>query len=636
MQVVQFLGYLGRRYTPPQGTLIVCLTHMESTLPWVRSQLKYVPTMALCPGRDSLLPLDRLVAYMVVGTPRRLQSSLAQLQSASQTSRWQSDVILVALDDPDDEDGPETMSETMVRDLMGITWSKSWLQTSVVVVTREFGTLYALAPFSNTSTVCGCETPSAVRVAAVRLSDPSSFAALPVRLYGERGVIPRDLGGCIIRATVIVSYRDRCGYTAANELPLESKLVRGIMMSVGQYRNVKVEWRYISDQRIIDYGNGSFSSPLALLATGDTDVVLGTMAMTATRMKYLRATVSFLQSSMRVTARCPVWSWRRPQHPHIWNVVSRNVWRSLPRLSLGSYGFCMVLATACTVALRLAIARVLGPEPSTPWWWLSVLDAEWLDHISKACEVFMQPDRRLYPNALSARVLTGAWLILLLNSNVALKGLLLTESAVQRPVPYPQTMEELLAATPNLTVFSPTESLRYTVSTTGVPLEQVVACESEQDVRQCEDRFASSTSTAAVTASQPTRLKCLRGCRFTLPTVLTRANYVSYVRRTYPLVELLDEAILRLNNGGIIEWAVQQEVALRRYKSARSQSRHRRQRRSGAISWDSFLVLLVGQALASLVFLVEAVALPLAHRLCSRTRRCSRTPPAKAAKAAAT
>ncbi|XP_034238288.1 uncharacterized protein LOC117643471 [Thrips palmi] len=605
---VRFLGFLATRYLPADGTLILCRAGEAARLPWVLGALHSLPVMALCPGADNQLPAGRLVAFMVVGTPQYLPQLMAQLSPAADSSRWYSEMMIIVRPDEDADDA-DTL-EPLVQDLMAITWSRSWGQTSVTVVRGEVGTLYAMVPFTNASAVCGSEAPVVAPLASVRITDPAALATLPHKIYAGE-LVPRDLGGCVVRATVIVSYRDRCGYTAANELPFESRLVVAIMESVAQYRNVKVNWTYVTDQKIVNYGNGTFSDPLRRL-NGQTDVVLGVMAMSPSRMQSFRATVSFLQTPIVVTARCPNPTPGRPRHL---SKMFRNIWVR------GVWGCLLVIGVAVTVVLRVVIARVSRVVPRTPRWWCSVVSAALLDHMAKMCEV-VTPAWRMCPAVTSARVLTGTWLLVLLNINVAMKGLLLTEGTVTKPLVMPQTVPELLAAMPNVTVFTTTESLRASVNASGVPLERVVACESEQDVRRCEDRFAREPASAVASSPEPSRLKCLRGCRYSLPTVLVQANYVTYVRKTYVLVDVLDETILRLQNGGLIERLVQLEITKRRSKAKRSQLRQRRQdrtRRRSSFSVDHMIILLAGLAVATLAFLGETATHRLHAIMCPST-----------------
>lgn len=129
---------------------------------------------------------------------------------------------------------------------------------------------------------------------------------------------------------------------------------------------------------------------------------------------------------------------------------------------------------------------------------------------------------QLCPNVWSARLLTGTWLMDVLNKNVAVKGLLFTDSSFARTA-YPQTMRDLLAAVPNLTVAIESDLQRATLVETGVPPEQTMLCETLQEARQCEDRFARDASFAVI--SHPLgRIKCLRACRYPLSTQLLQAR----------------------------------------------------------------------------------------------------------------
>lgn len=115
----------------------------------------------------------------------------------------------------------------------------------------------------------------------------------------------------------------------------------------------------------------------------------------------------------------------------------------------------LLCAGLATVVVHVLIWRALG-GPATTRSLTRVAGAALLDLWSMVCEVVVPPGR-LAGGAAAARVLAGAWLVFLLSINVALKSLLLTESAFPKATPYPQTMVDLLAAVPDLIVGVPSK-----------------------------------------------------------------------------------------------------------------------------------------------------------------------------------
>lgn len=129
--------------------------------------------------------------------------------------------------------------------------------------------------------------------------------------------------------------------------------------------------------------------------------------------------------------------------------------------------------------------------------------------------------------------------------------------------------------------------------------------------RRCEDRFATDSSFAVVT-NQLSRMKCLRGCHYPLATLVKQASYVMYVRRADVLLELMDEAILRLQNGNVIETELLFETRKGRHNNAhKEKKRHGRPGGSHGLfeSWvmDPLCLHLVGLLVAGLAFSAEIV-----------------------------
>lgn len=431
-----------------------------------------VPVMAWCPGSGSQFPSVSVAGVVVVVALGSLLETMRTVHPASDYRSWETNILVVVRAS---EVAEGASLEPSVRKIMTILWSRSWGKASVLVAGHELATLYKMAPIPTGSGLCGSEEPSVVAVASVRL-DRLSSAALPAMLYEEGYVLPRNLHGCVMRATLVVGYPDRCA--DEGDLPVESKVTQSVMTAMARYRNVTVEWRYVPDVKSFDFPNGTFFGPLSGLATGDTDVVVGPFGLTPTRMKYLQPTLPFLQMPIHIVTRCPETdaAW-----PHVWDVLLRNMWGAGMRLLT----FLTAVAACATVALRVAVARVAaaGAVSHGPGWALSVASSAVLDLWAKTCEV-AAPAWPLCPRMLTARVLTGTWLLYLLTMNVAVKSLLLTESSLLTSLPLPPTVNELLVAVPNLTIAIENDFIRINLAEADVPLEQVVTCETQQEAQR--------------------------------------------------------------------------------------------------------------------------------------------------------
>ncbi|KAJ1520743.1 hypothetical protein ONE63_003838 [Megalurothrips usitatus] len=578
-----------------------------------------LPAVAVCPGRAAW-PVGRDDdAYVLAGSDVYVEEQVTGMAPADISGLARAKLLVLLLH-------PRRRGRDALGSLIGLLRSRTW--NRVVVGALEAGSdalsLYAARYLLN-GEACGAADLAAepLGVVDVRGSGAVIRAALPVSPYVDL-LLPRDFGGCTVRANLYVGTPDdRCG-GAPGMLPLETRVVRDIFLEAGRQRHFRPVLTLDHDARESESPNGTFGGSLGALERGDFEVALAPYELTPTRARFLRPTVPFLVVPARVHVRCRS---RRQHEPSHFTVVVDRLWVS------GIIG--MVGAAAVAVVLTRVVVEGVGGGRWRP---RAVAGATLLAAWALLCEVAVSPRvfRTTRSAAWATRCVFAAWLMFSLNLNVAIKGLLSAEAATKAPQPRVTSLRSLLRYKPPFAVGYP--SRLYTdvlLHALRVPADRMVLCEEHDDIMRCENRFNRYDNFAVVQATTlPTGIKCLKRCNYPLDGIVMRVSYVLFTRRRHPMADALDETILRLQSAGVIEHWVQADVALRARRRAGWSSRSSggtastgRRKRSRA-PWDAFACLGYGHVVSALVCFGEVLR---AHRHRGSRAQAAAADPAESA-----
>ncbi|KAJ1522234.1 hypothetical protein ONE63_002541 [Megalurothrips usitatus] len=342
----------------------------------------------------------------------------------------------------------------------------------------------------------------------------------------------------------------------------------------------------------------------------DVDTSVGLYFMTPDRVRAVRPSHTINQLSLVVYLRCRAGLVTDGQG-HL-GALAHTLWRS------GLAGL-LVAAAVVTVAAQAALVRcgAVREVPSkTPEellracrgsltlrfrgqvtrgdGWALALAKSALRAWAVLCEVSVPKLSGTSPAVMAAaRCVAGAWLLLTLNVNVVLKGLLTAETSHVRPPPI-RSLGELLRLAPDTVFGYSSPIIKPAVQDAGI--YNMFLCEDNT----CEDRFNNDSNrnfAMLQTNYMQSHLKCPRGCHYILRDKIFSFFTVMYSRKA--LGGLFDSTIQRLHSSGLISAWLRQDK--------RRRERRPPERRTGTNSAprDAFLVLAAGLAAAGVAFAVE-------------------------------
>lgn len=584
----------------------------------------HLPVMVVGPDASPHVAHNRRLAGCVVAGQRGyVEDVVRRVQSLPQ---WSPHTRVLAL-----LSARLGVDITDVHKLLSFFWSQS---AAKVVVAADGGddnlSLYTMEPFRDSRGLCGQGDLRVTLAGSVLLRQLRAGQLRPtlrsLALYRE--VVPRDLGGCTVRASLSNGIPARCGRGSAQE-GLDARVLRNIFETAAHYHNFRPavaidEVRYDSRER---FPNGTFTSRLKFLEPGLTDVVLGPYTYTLSRMRRLRPSLPFLVDSAVVTVRC---SARTSSQEGGGAARGATLLHLVSRLQRARLLPLLAAAVLLTVVALLLVDRVMraarpaalparpartvawGPPPAASsrprlpsllWFTLLVWSA--------LCEVSV-PVPSHVANNVPGRIVVLSWLLFVLNFNVALRGLLAAHSTAHSTTRISSVEElrhsDIVVGYPSLTY---TSILRQELM---IPEERTFLCVDNLSYI-CEERFNNEENFAVLqTAQMPVSMTCLTECHYTIPSAVRHTSYLLYMRKDYPLARLFDRVILRLQQAGLItSWLARARQRATPYGQSPARSPGKPNFR------EAFVCLACGLSASVVAFILETCCQKIQF-MCLRTR----------------
>ncbi|XP_052126321.1 uncharacterized protein LOC127749998 [Frankliniella occidentalis] len=186
-------------------------------------------------------------------------------------------------------------------------WARHSVRAVAAVINQDRHSLeiFMCVPFQVTTGLCGQGTLAVRRVATVRLHDPTTAMQelRNVSLFSD--AVPRDLGGCTVRADLSAGATNKRCRLSRDRLSLQSNILKGILEAAASFRHFRASLSVSEpdDNSVTLLPDGTLSGRLGRLQRGATDLALAPYTYSPLRMRLLRPSTAYLMDPAMVSAK---------------------------------------------------------------------------------------------------------------------------------------------------------------------------------------------------------------------------------------------------------------------------------------------------------------------------------------------